>query len=345
VLSKAKLTLLETAKMDRQELDDSLNNALCQLDAGEAAAATTDTPALSLQSLSDQVSQIYQLQNVAVTKKEEELERLRHRVHYQEQLLQDKDTEIRKLEREQYRQQEERALELRSLIRRGGSTSTGGSPYHDEETDGDCGFISSCFTAFLAAFTSSSSSTRANIRRRQGTTQTGSRQWKLLDFIHAAIVGILVFHFWHFPSSSHLLEREAVYSSTLPKQQQSPSYSYQEPPPPIRINPWDSQPPNPIALFDTNNSPAVRQRHECIQAIRKRHVDIFGPMMKTTTQDPPLLVDPAYHANVGDHMLTLGEIKFIQETMNLGVPLQCHYEQAGGEWTACRMMSMGPDPR
>jgi exopolysaccharide biosynthesis predicted pyruvyltransferase EpsI len=320
--------------MDRQELDDSLNNSLCQLNAGEAGTADTPTT-LSLASLSDQVSQIYHLQSVAGTKKEEELECLRHRVHYQEQLLQDKDKEIRKLEREQYRQQEERALELRSLIRRGNN------PYHDEETAADCGFISSCFTAFLAALTSSSSTT--NIRRRQGTTSTqaGSHPWKLLHFIHVAVIFILIFHFLQFPSNSYLLEREAVYSSTLPKhQQQQPSYdySYQEPPT-RKINPWDSQPPKPIALFDTK-SPAVRQRHECIQAIRKRHVDILGPMITTTpkttsTQDPPLLVDPAYHSNVGDHMLTLGEIEFLQQTMNLGVPLQCHYVQAGGFYRSC----------
>jgi hypothetical protein len=47
-----------------------------------------------------------------VAKEEEELESLWHRVHYQEQLLQDKDRESRKLEREQYRQQEELVLEL-----------------------------------------------------------------------------------------------------------------------------------------------------------------------------------------------------------------------------------------
>jgi hypothetical protein len=110
----------------------------------------------------------------------------------------------------------------------------------------------------------------SNIRRRQGTTQAGSHQWKLLDYIKGAIIFILVFHFSNFPFNSELVEREAVYSSTLPRQhQQPPSDSYYQEPPPPRINPWDSQPPKPIALLDTN-SPAVRQRHECIQAIRKR---------------------------------------------------------------------------
>jgi exopolysaccharide biosynthesis predicted pyruvyltransferase EpsI len=101
-----------------------------------------------------------------------------------------------------------------------------------------------------------------------------------------------------------------------------------------RIYPWDSQPPEPISLFDSS-SPAVLQRHKCIQAIRERHVDILGPMMTTTTQDPPLLVNPAYHGNVGDTMLTMGEIGFLQKTMNLGVPLQCHYNQAKGFYRSC----------
>jgi exopolysaccharide biosynthesis predicted pyruvyltransferase EpsI len=49
-----------------------------------------------------------------------------------------------------------------------------------------------------------------------------------------------------------------------------------------------------------------------------------------------LLVDPAYHANVGDHMLTLGELEFLQRPMQQPTPIdQCYYVQAGGFYPVC----------
>jgi exopolysaccharide biosynthesis predicted pyruvyltransferase EpsI len=47
------------------------------------------------------------------------------------------------------------------------------------------------------------------------------------------------------------------------------------------------------------------------------------------------LVDPAYHGNVGDNMLTLGELELLQSFMHMPLPQQCHYVQAGGFYDVC----------
>jgi len=58
------------------------------------------------------------------------------------------------------------------------------------------------------------------------------------------------------------------------------------------------------------------QRHKCIQRIRRRQFDTLGEIIISDRLDKwgtnALLVDPAYHQNVGDHMLTLGEIEFMR---------------------------------
>jgi exopolysaccharide biosynthesis predicted pyruvyltransferase EpsI len=114
-----------------------------------------------------------------------------------------------------------------------------------------------------------------------------------------------------------------------------------------KVKPWESAPPRPIPL-DLQNS---NHRHQCIQAIRNRHTTLLAELFPTHSHHPPrlLLVDPAYHSNVGDHMLTLGELVFIKNTLyhstnkknqdddptQQGLPSQCHYIQAGGFYPSC----------
>ena len=154
---------------------------------------------------------------------------------------------------------------------------------------------------------------------------------------------------------------------------------------PDLMNPHDSTPPNAISLFSHSattaatsllylSKTALQRRHECIAAIRKRHDEILGPLFLTTAPivshqleeeeedhlprriaasitrprlKKVLLVDPAYHKNVGDHMITLGEMAFLQrmgyattattrpretnsgENLNAAVYEECTYIQGG----------------
>jgi hypothetical protein len=107
--------------------------------------------------------------------------------------------------------------------------------------------------------------------------------------------------------------------------------SYENP----RLKPWESTPPTPISLMKGTTHDYIKRRHTCIQAIRAHHQDIFKDYLvdDNGANRDVLLVDPAYHDNVGDHMLTLGEIRMIEETLieetfKLPSMSQCHYEQA-----------------
>ena len=103
-----------------------------------------------------------------------------------------------------------------------------------------------------------------------------------------------------------------------------------------RKKPWDSTPPTPISLMDTTHD-FIKRRHTCIQAIRARHHEVFKEYRfdDDGAKRDALLVDPAYHKNVGDHMLTLGEIRLIEETFKLSPIQQCHYRQAQMHVTPC----------
>jgi hypothetical protein len=72
--------------------------------------------AASMQGILEQLSRIHHLQNVALQKKDQEIEQLQSLVQSQQNQLQAKEEEVCCLERERYRHQEERALELRSLF-------------------------------------------------------------------------------------------------------------------------------------------------------------------------------------------------------------------------------------
>ena len=212
---------------------------------------------------------------------------------------------------------------------------------------------------------------------------------RTIDMINCAIIFIVIFHLYHYltlltnaTNFTVLMKqqqeqfayyqgqqqqeyqkqlRQAIPSTTydpindddniqeyFQPQQQEASQQSQQP-----IKPWESTPPKSIELFDTNN-PAIHQRHQCIQSIRQRHNDLLLPLLRSNSDrdgglEPVLLVDPAYHSNVGDHMLTLGELEFLEgplrqsymkegkdnQKQDLPPPLQCHYIQAGGFFPSC----------
>jgi hypothetical protein len=134
------------------------------------------------------------------------------------------------------------------------------------------------------------------------------------------------------------------------------------------LNPFLSIAPDaiPLVVERTMNlfyhQRMIRNRHECIRHIRDKHQELLGPLLEpilkvqqrrkqqqqqqksvaqNTEEDEVrettfnvLLVDPAYHTNVGDHMLSLGEIQLIKSLQEqqgyTQVPVeQCSYNQAG----------------
>jgi exopolysaccharide biosynthesis predicted pyruvyltransferase EpsI len=125
-----------------------------------------------------------------------------------------------------------------------------------------------------------------------------------------------------------------------------------EEPDPFRSTPPDSIPleeflddpiqtNDPSEEYDTTSfffRRMTQNRHECIRRIRKRQFKVLAPYVKPALASAKnssdlLLIDPSYHANVGDSMLTLGEIEFIRRLQSnykyQQIPLdQCSYEQA-----------------
>ena len=114
-------------------------------------------------------------------------------------------------------------------------------------------------------------------------------------------------------------------------------------------NPWDSQLPAITPLFQTEN-PVILRRHNCIAKIQEHQLSTirlhsplnFNPVKKIQL----LLVDPAYHGNVGDVMITAGEHQLLRRLgWTVNVPSttsshrtsrnnnnyhyqECHYVQA-----------------
>ena len=89
----------------------------------------------------------------------------------------------------------------------------------------------------------------------------------------------------------------------------------------VRSPPY-SIPPEPIEWFDNRTRTpmtAVNARHSCIQRIRQRHDDLLNAHIHHQANNndnnnaAPLvvLVDPSYHGNVGDHLITLAELTFL----------------------------------
>ena len=99
----------------------------------------------------------------------------------------------------------------------------------------------------------------------------------------------------------------------------------------------DSSPPEAVELLSVDH-PGIRQRHECIAKIRARHEQLLAPLVTPNADHPhSLLVDPAYHRNVGDSMLTLGELIFLKRR-GFTKCEQCHYKQANGFYPPCEQV-------
>ena len=291
-------------------------------------------------SIAEQLSRIQRLQEETLRQNDGELGQLRSRLERQQRELSEKDDEIRRLERESYRYQAERTLELeRLMLRRGGGSAV--NPYQGfTAADGDGGRI--CHSLIFSSC-------------RRTTPPGQPRQpLRLMDVIHVTILFLLVLQFWNIQSASEYnVERFAPTvttpsgskvttsrgSVTLPKRAEPKK-------------PWESTPPKPIALLkgynnNSNNSNTrdqqhhnpplfIERRHACIRAIRERQTNVFEQILLGKSRTPQiLLVDPAYHSNVGDHMLTLGELELIQTALKLPKPQQCHYVQANNFFPVC----------
>jgi len=101
--------------------------------------------------------------------------------------------------------------------------------------------------------------------------------------------------------------------------------------------------PAPIPLRTSNatsSSPldrAIEQRHQCLTYIRKRQTELLGPFFQI--HNDFLLVDPAYHGNVGDHMLTTAEQVFLQNYTKDWQ--ECDYIQANEKAPRCESVIVG----
>jgi exopolysaccharide biosynthesis predicted pyruvyltransferase EpsI len=89
----------------------------------------------------------------------------------------------------------------------------------------------------------------------------------------------------------------------------------------LRIKTKGITQPTVLRLYDTQ-SESIKKRHQCIEAIRDRHnhiADLLKSSLPQATEHGSstyhhkvILVDPAYHASVADHMLTLGALVFLR---------------------------------
>jgi len=72
----------------------------------------------------------------------------------------------------------------------------------------------------------------------------------------------------------------------------------------------------------------------CVQGIQRRTIELFVPTMSTGQTDV-LLVDPSYHSNIGDVMLTYGELCLFRE---LGIQsyTECGVFQSEGRNDDCK---------
>lgn len=278
--------------------------------------------------IAKQLSQIQRLQEEALLQKDRELDQLRTQLELKDREIATKETEIRNLERERLRQQEERALELASLARRGGGGASHhlllNNPYQTRGGGGWLGFQ----------------------RLSQFFSNGAFRSARLSDLIHLLLLILLLFQFYHMRS----IPGQQSYADSNHSHQQSPILSnndvydhepYQPEPEPLK--PWESTPPTPISLMSVSD-PFIQSRHSCIRAVRDKQLEIFRGVFGSLEKLQVLLVDPAYHSNVGDHMLSLGELNLIQEGLQQAAPKQCHYIQAGGFYDVCTEVIRASDP-
>jgi exopolysaccharide biosynthesis predicted pyruvyltransferase EpsI len=183
---------------------------------------------------------------------------------------------------------------------------------------------------------------------------------RLKEVVQMIVVIVLVSHLW---SSTPPIEQSNWTPPQSPKLFMTPSSSYQQDRPDDNdrsgakdkfqfinpqqeVRPEKSRPPDPIELYSgITKESGIYKRHQCIEKIRQRQSATLGPFMDASDNRRVLLVDPAYHRNVGDHMITLGELEFIKrlgyaaETQS-----QCHLVQAGAFVPHCNVVINQQNP-
>jgi exopolysaccharide biosynthesis predicted pyruvyltransferase EpsI len=256
------------------------------------------------------------LENRGLPLQQNEVETLRQIIADQQEELLRKDLEVRRLEQER----------------------RGQEPYSSRERGHLLRDIEGCLPCCES---------RARRQLHPGSHQrTGSRWVHLFsrirtkEVVQVIVMVALVSHLWSVP--------RIWKSRQTPKVHITPSSSYQDRPDakddfksfPSQqevLRPETSRPPDPIELYSgTKKESGVYKRHQCIEKIRQRHSTALGPFMDSSDNRRVLLVDPAYHRNVGDHMITLGELEFMKRVgYGAETQSQCHYIQAGGVVPHC----------
>lgn len=255
---------------------------------------------------------------------ETELERLRSLVVTQGEQLQQKDEEL---------------LQHRQMYHGSSPPGNASNPYQpttDDSWDGQYQLmIHSTMTWMCELLLSITRLIRGLLPQTRTSRRTAlslspaslQRQARCIRTTNAIIICILFLHFWqcrimrvHLPEPSPVLMDSAMTSKGL-------YHSYY-----TGVQPWTSIPPTPIHLMDTKDA-RIMQRHQCLAAVRNRQQTFFQEYFDNSPD--VLLVDPAYHSNVGDVMLSIGELQLIQGTMQQQPPKQCHYIQSNHFYPLC----------
>lgn len=155
------------------------------------------------------------------------------------------------------------------------------------------------------------------------------------------------------PTWKHIPETEFGIQEFVPLSQIAPEPLDESKEPAIFLD-WEQIPPAKIQSylpngfpeppaaetlqFETANGaipPFVQKRHKCLAQIRQLQRERFQSVAPSNETKPFVLyLDPAYHKNVGDGLLTLGTLSTL---LRQGVSdiQQCHYHQALNRVAPC----------
>jgi exopolysaccharide biosynthesis predicted pyruvyltransferase EpsI len=238
------------------------------------------------------------------------------------------------IQREQLQQKEEELLRHRQRYHGSSAAGNASNPYQaaDDFCDGPYNIMIHNTMSRMCELLLSNTRRMRRLSQRSAASYSTSSPRLQARFIHTTnvvIIVILVLHFWQFCIMRVYLPEPLpvlMDSNTISTAVRNNVQFHED------VKPWTSIPPTPIRLMETND-PTIKQRHKCISAIRKRQQAFFQDFFENNTE--VLLVDPAYHSNVGDVMLTIGELQLIQGTMQQEPPKQCHYIQSNHFYPLC----------
>lgn len=167
------------------------------------------------------------------------------------------------------------------------------------------------------------------------------RSW--LRFIGISVLFLFI---WIYSSSNLAFDRRV--RSEI--EQQGPPFTGAKNIKETRVLPWRCRLPKVTQLFQTDK-PYILRRHQCLVKIREQQLAAFMPYLQRNYSEQSahemLLVDPAYHGNVGDHMITVAEHELFRQ-FGWDVSLdgrtdqsyyrECHYVQANNFVRHCEDM-------